>query len=159
MTFTIHFLRHFASPEPYEVFPDFIPFVEKIKSNQTKLAVISNYDKRLPPVLKKLGLSHYFDKIITSEEAKMSKPDSAIFHFCQNECGAVDFLPEEILHIGDDIEKDYKGARNVNWNSLVIKRNQNNDYSSMVFSPGHICNSFEEVFCVIQTPELLLPDK
>ena len=31
---------------------------------------------------------------------------------------------EEILHIGDDLKKDYLGAKNVGWNALLIQRNK-----------------------------------
>ena len=82
------------------MFPDFLPFAEKIKSKNIKFAVVSNYDIRLHGILDKLNLSHFFDKIITSEEAKVSKPDSPIFEFCQNQCEDHGAKPEEILHIG-----------------------------------------------------------
>ena len=59
-------------------------------------------------------------------------------------------------YIGDDIEKDYRGAKNIKWHGLVIKRDQNHD-NSLVSSPRYICNSFDEVYYVMQTPGLLLP--
>ena len=30
--------------------------------------------------------------------------------------------PSEVLHIGDDLDKDYLGARNVGWNSVLVDR-------------------------------------
>ena len=98
--FFLSFYRYYATAEPYHVFPDFLPFAEKIKSKDIKFAVISNYDTRLHGILDKLNLSYFFDKIITSEEAKVSKPESPIFEFCQNQCEVHDAQPEEILHIG-----------------------------------------------------------
>ena len=147
--------RHYATAEPYHVFPDFLPFAESVKSKNITFAVISNYDIRLHGILEKLGLSHFFDKIITSEEAKVSKPSAEIFKLCQNQCGMNAAKPEEILHIGDDIEKDYHGAKNIKWNGLIIKREQNHD-NSLVSAPRYICNSFDEVYYVMQTPGLLL---
>ena len=98
--FLLLIYSYYATAEPYHVFPDFLPFAEKIKSKNIKFAVISNYDVRLHGILDKLNLSHFFDKIITSEEAKVSKPDSPIFEFCQNQCEVHGAKPEEILHIG-----------------------------------------------------------
>jgi len=147
--------RYYATAEPYYVFPDVLPFVEKVKSLNIKLAIISNYDKRLPGILDELRISHFFEKIITSEEAKVSKPDPAIFEFCLKQCN-IRARPENLLHIGDDLDKDYKGAKNLNWNGLVIKRRQNLD-NVLVSSPRYICHSFNEVYYVMQTPGLLLP--
>ena len=31
-------------------------------------------------------------------------------------------MPSEIIHIGDDLSKDYIGARSMDWNALFIDR-------------------------------------
>ena len=147
-TFTEHKSQHivpvaqklydyYASMEPYHVFPDFGHFAQNCQKNGLKMAVLSNFDMRLAGVLSQLGLKDYFEEIITSEEAKASKPDPEIFQYALHKCG-IDAKPNQLLHIGDDHRKDYLGAKNLDWHSLLIDRQKN-------VCEGHVCNSFSQV--------------
>jgi putative hydrolase of the HAD superfamily len=53
-------------------------------------------------------LSQFFEKIITSEEAGVKKPNPAIFQLALQQAGA---QPHESLMVGDDPEVDIEGAR------------------------------------------------
>jgi len=52
-------------------------------------------------------LDGYFDKIITSEEVGVKKPNNKIFEYALNKANAV---PEESIMIGDNWEADIQGA-------------------------------------------------
>ncbi len=69
--------------------------------------------------LEQLGLDHYFDRMIASEEANSEKPNPEIFHY------ALDFAdcrPEEALMIGDAWDKDIEGAIAVGMKAIWFKR-------------------------------------
>jgi FMN phosphatase YigB (HAD superfamily) len=108
----------------YEVFDDFTFFARKLRNLHPHIntGVISNFDKRLTSVLAQLGVAPFFDFVIFSEEAGVSKPDGEIFQAAIKKLGGVQLRPQEILHIGDDVEKDYFGAKNSGWNSIVLNR-------------------------------------
>jgi len=57
--------------------------------------------------LKSSGITHFFDKIITSGRAGFRKPQSEIFEFALNEIGA---SKEECIMIGDNPLADIEGA-------------------------------------------------
>lgn len=65
--------------------------------------------------LEKLGLLHFFDFIVTSEEAGAEKPDPKLFRLCAEKAGV---RPEECLFLGDSYQKDYLGPRAIGMQSL-----------------------------------------
>src|SRR5258708_38745396 len=72
-----------------------------------QLALISNFDGRLRFILQHLGISNYFSYIFISSELGADKPDSEIFR------RAVQIMhldANEVLHVGDDPERDWKAA-------------------------------------------------
>jgi putative hydrolase of the HAD superfamily len=56
-------------------------------------------------------LNRYFDTIIISEEAGFSKPDKRIFELALNK---LNVQSEDVLFVGDDLEKDIAGCQNAN---------------------------------------------
>src|SRR6266566_3277447 len=83
-----------------------VGFLEKLQPH-FQLAVISNFDGRLRFILGQLGISKYFAHIFISSEIGADKPDPEIFR------RAVKFIgvrPNEVLHVGDDSERDWKAA-------------------------------------------------
>ncbi len=67
--------------------------------------------------LKNSGLGAYFTRIITSEAAGSKKPDPDIFIYALKETGA---LACESLMIGDDLEIDMAGARQIGMDQLFV---------------------------------------
>jgi FMN hydrolase / 5-amino-6-(5-phospho-D-ribitylamino)uracil phosphatase len=55
-----------------------------------------------------IGLGHYFKATISAHAHGTSKPDPALFHIA---CRELACEPDEVVHVGDDIELDVRGAR------------------------------------------------
>ena len=72
-----------------------------------RLAVISNFDGRLRFILQHLGISKFFADIFISSEIGADKPDPEIF---RRALKLIDLTPNEVLHVGDDPERDWEGA-------------------------------------------------
>merc|ERR1712240_534856 len=77
---------------------------------------------RIHSILYELGLSPFLSFLITSQEAASSKPESGIFLKAIAKAGIQDLQCEEILHIGDDYNKDYVGARTLGWQAQLVDR-------------------------------------
>lgn len=71
--------------------------------------------------LKNSGMDRYFSSIITSEEARSKKPDPEIFHFALRKTGA---LAQESIMIGDDLEVDMAGARQMGIDQLYVNHDR-----------------------------------
>lgn len=65
----------------------------------------------------RIGIDHYFDFSITASKVGAAKPDPAIFHAAVRAAGVA---PERILHIGDDPERDIRGAAGIRMKTLWI---------------------------------------
>ncbi len=63
------------------------------------MAVVSNFDTRLRPLLHSLGLDCLFDSLIISAEHGIEKPNPRLFEAACEELG-VD--PADAVHVGDD---------------------------------------------------------
>ncbi len=70
---------HFTEAGVWELFPEVIDVLEKLRAARFRLAVISNFDGRLRPILQQLGLTKYFSSVIISSEVGADKPDPLIF--------------------------------------------------------------------------------
>ena len=118
-TFFSALYDYFSQPTSWLVFEDVIPALTALSRQQLKLAVISNWDERLRPLLRRLDLERWFEVVIVSSEVGWAKPDTAIFR-----CAAERLrLPaREILHIGDDMAHDVQGAKAAGFNALLLRR-------------------------------------
>lgn len=115
--------NYYHSPKPYTVLEDGVDVLNKLRENpERKIGVISNFDNRLHDIIPSLGLKPYFDFIVTSEDAQTSKPDPGIFDLAATKSRLDSLEPDQILHVGDDLDKDYFGARSVCWNALLVDR-------------------------------------
>lgn len=114
----------YSTGETFQVQDGAIELLEYLKKEQVPLGVISNYDPRIKPILKNLGLSHYFKFILSSYEARSEKPDVKIFR--EAELYINKGLNRELfLHVGDSYLLDVKGARNAGWSACLMHTNTN----------------------------------
>ncbi len=67
----------------------------------------------------RIGLGHHFKAIISAHTHGVSKPDAALFHMACRELGCE---PDEVVHVGDDIELDVRGARAAGMHVIWINR-------------------------------------
>ena len=98
--------EHFAARGVWELYPE-VPGVLEQLQPRFKLAVISNFDGRLRFILQHLGISKFFAEIFISSEIGADKPDPEIF---QRALKLIDLKPNEVLHVGDDPERDWEAA-------------------------------------------------
>ena len=111
----------FTQPGAWRVFPDVLPALQQFRSRGLKLAVLSNWDDRLRPLLNHLQLEQYFDTLIISCEAGAAKPSPEIY---QAATRALDLPAGNLLHMGDDLKCDLEGPRAAGLNALLLDRSQ-----------------------------------
>lgn len=109
----------FEKKEVWHLYPDVEPTLSELKSRGIRLAVISNWDSRLPALLLNLHLDTFFEKQFISFDLKITKPDARFF---QHALQKMHVEPLEALHIGDDLEEDIEGAQRVGMRAYHIDR-------------------------------------
>lgn len=112
---------HFATAEPWFVYPDVLPALNRWQQQGIELAVVSNFDSRLYPVLKALNLAEYFTSVTISTEVGAAKPESQIFTAALQKHNCI---AENVLHIGDSLKADYCGAKAAGLNAIWLNRQQ-----------------------------------
>jgi putative hydrolase of the HAD superfamily len=66
------------------------------------------------------GFGSYFDPFVASSEVGVLKPDQAIFRFALDKLG---LSPEQVWHIGDNLEADVAGAKAAGLTAVWLNRN------------------------------------
>lgn len=110
---------HFATAEPWLLYPDVLSTLERWRELDIQLGVLSNFDSRVYAVLDALGLSHFFTSVTISTEVGAAKPNRQIFevalqkHLCQ---------PDQAWHVGDRYDEDYQAACAVGIRGIWLRR-------------------------------------
>mmetsp|Transcript_20245 Transcript_20245/g.31634 ORF Transcript_20245/g.31634 Transcript_20245/m.31634 type:complete len:309 (+) Transcript_20245:161-1087(+) len=125
----------FGSHAAYGVFDDATPFLKWCKRHGITCGVLSNADERYgDSILPMLGLSDHMQFFTFSKNVGVEKPGKDIFDTAIQDAqpwlclgnnrirSDVQLLPEEVLHIGNDYQKDYVGATNAGFRSVLLDR-------------------------------------
>lgn len=122
-TFFPELYDRFAQPTAWRLFDDVLPTLNNLAAHGINLAVISNWDERLRPLLETFGLRKYFETVIVSCETGFTKPSPVMFELAARKLG---LAPEFILHVGDSLEHDEYGAKSASFQSRLIDRKLTN---------------------------------
>ncbi|CAM6116643.1 unnamed protein product [Calypogeia fissa] len=111
--------QHFAKGSAWKVAEGATEGLVQLRNAGVKLAVVSNFDSRLRPVLQDLQVYSLFDSIIVSSEVGFEKPAPEIFEAALKELkvGA-----QDAVHVGDDATNDKAGALAIGIESWLWKK-------------------------------------
>jgi putative hydrolase of the HAD superfamily len=113
--------EHFVEPGVWVLYPEVPGVLEQLRP-LFQLAVISNFDGRLRFILQHLGISKYFGNIFISSELGADKPDPEIF---RRALKLIHLDANEVLHAGDDPERDWKAASAAGLSIFRLNRPRN----------------------------------
>ncbi|MBW4440463.1 MAG: HAD family hydrolase [Plectolyngbya sp. WJT66-NPBG17] len=110
---------HFETAKPWMIYPDTIPTLQKLRSLNIPLGVLSNFDSRLYKVLRALDLADFFDSVTISTEVGVAKPDPKIFAIAlaKHQCE-----PANAWHVGDSLQEDYQAAISAGLRGVLLDR-------------------------------------
>ena len=111
--------QRFAEVDAWRIYEDVLPTFDALASKGILLAVVSNWDERLRPLLKQLRLESYFETIIVSSEVAFTKPSPVIFELAAQKLGVP---PDQVLHVGDSVREDWEGATSAGFEALLVDR-------------------------------------
>ena len=113
--------EHFAGAGVWELYREVIDVLEKL-APQFQLAVVSNFDGRLRFILEHLGISKFFARVFISSELGADKPNPEIF---RRALKFTNLAANQVLHVGDDPERDWKAAEAVGLAVFKLDRRRN----------------------------------
>ena len=101
------------------LFDDVLSTLKMLKERRLILGLITNATKEKLSLHNKLGLEHYLDFVVTSQEVGADKPKPPIFLAALDRAGVKAF---EALHVGDQYQLDVMGAIGAGINPILIDR-------------------------------------
>ncbi|HEY6168373.1 MAG TPA: HAD-IA family hydrolase [Verrucomicrobiae bacterium] len=111
--------ERFAEPDAWRVFDDVLPVLDALASRGVRLGVVSNWDERLKPLLRRLKLHQHFETVVVSCDVGATKPSPSIFTHALRRLGVE---PAAALHVGDGVREDVEGARAAGMASVLLAR-------------------------------------
>ena len=128
-------------PKKNKLFPHTIEVLEYLSEKYSLHIITNGFEKVQHIKLKYSNLEKYFDKIITSEQVGVKKPNPKIFNFALSRAKTTE---KESIYIGDDLEVDIIGC-------------QNCEIKGVYFNPkkiSHSENTTFEISCLSQLKDL-----
>ena len=98
----------FFCPRKNKLFPFSIEILDYLSKKYSLHIITNGFEKVQHIKLKYSDLDKYFDKIITSEQVGVKKPNPKIFEFALSNAKTT---IEESIYIGDDLEVDIVGCQ------------------------------------------------
>ena len=111
--------ERFARSETWRLYDDVSSVLDYLKSRDLKLAIVSNWDSRLPALCDQLGITEFFQTVVVSSLVGYEKPHPAIFQIALER---TQLSPQQVLYIGDDPFLDYQAAQKLDIHALHLDR-------------------------------------
>lgn len=126
----------FGHADAWQVYDEVPALLPALRGAGLRLAVVSNFDPRLPRLLEETGLAAHFEVVVVSSQVGVEKPHPAIF---EELLGALRLPPGDVLHVGDSRRDDVEGALAVGMEALWLTRgSRQGDLSSLAELPVHL---------------------
>lgn len=97
----------FADAALWQPYPEVPPLLQRWHGQGLKLAVVSNFDSRLEPLLEQLGLRRWLDAVVVSSGAGAAKPEPAPLLLA---LGQLELPGSAVWHVGDSHEDEAAAA-------------------------------------------------
>ena len=127
-TFFEEVYLYYAKPEAWGVYPEVPEVFEALRDYAVDLAVLSNWDGRLHPILDGHGLGELVQHRFISAELGWGKPDPAIYRHVSD---VLRLPPEALLSVGDDARNDVEAPRKAGWRAVQIERPKHDLWSAV----------------------------
>ncbi|MEX2173456.1 MAG: HAD-IA family hydrolase [Pirellulaceae bacterium] len=111
--------RHFAQSEHWRLFHDVAFAINELAGRGVRLAIASNFDRRLHAIRQALAPLDRCERCFVSSEVGYPKPDRRFFSTIEQQLG---LAADEILLVGDDRTNDILGARAAGWQAALLAR-------------------------------------
>jgi HAD superfamily hydrolase (TIGR01549 family) len=128
------------------LYDDVSETIKELKKRGLKLYILSgNHSQGITTLLDEANILSFFEEIITVDKYNIMKVKN--FKILLNHSQE---SPENILHIGDSLETDAKGAQNFSIEPIIIRREDElvYDYNRVPHSFKTI-NRLEELFAIL----------
>lgn len=115
----------FAVATNWRVYPDVAECLSQLKQQGHYLAIASNFDSRLIPIVDQFEQLSVLDDVFCSAGLGFRKPDPAFYRQVLERVSQRLGRPvagSEIIFVGDCVENDFHGPRRAGWSAFWLDR-------------------------------------
>jgi putative hydrolase of the HAD superfamily len=112
-------IQYFRAPRAWTVAAGAASCCMQVRARGMKVAIVSNWDHHLRPLLEEIGAATWLDTIVVSAEEQLEKPDPRMF---LRACERLGVEPGAAVHVGDNPDDDIAGATAAGCAALLIGR-------------------------------------
>ncbi len=116
--------HHFAQPEHWSCFPDVSTTTQSLSEMEIRVAIASNFDRRLHAICDGHEELKAFERRLISSELGTRKPGLG---FYRRVIEQLDCPAGQILMVGDSLDNDVQPARQVGMHAVELVRGNSND--------------------------------
>jgi putative hydrolase of the HAD superfamily len=110
------YLKHYENS--WRALPDVAPFLEAMKDQP--MGILSDgAQAQQEKKLRRVGIDHYFQFVMTAESIGAAKPDPEMFRAA---CRRAGVRPDQACYIGDNLQKDALGAARAGLRGVWLNR-------------------------------------
>lgn len=121
-----------AFVEKMQVFDGVMELLACLRERNIKVGICSDLTAHIQfRKLKNLGLSRVVNAVVTSEECGREKPSSDMFKLV---LGKLQVCPCDSIMVGDSLEKDIRGAKNVGMKAILYGSRDDGEVCALTFS-------------------------
>jgi HAD superfamily hydrolase (TIGR01509 family) len=125
----------------FHLYPETRPILQELHRRGYLVGAVSNWSSELPNILKDLRLIDCLDSLVVSDQIGYHKPQPEIFRYALDSLGVPAI---STVHIGDDLQADVEGARQVGIKPIWLDRNARDDITR-----SHRIQSLDELFNIL----------
>ena len=107
---------HYEHPSAWHIAHGAVDAARRLRRSGVRVVLASNWDSRLPTLLRTLALDDEFDAIVFSADIGVEKPSEEFFHAVAR---AADVPAARCAHVGDAPVADVAGARSAGFGVAV----------------------------------------
>lgn len=126
---------HYENPDAWHVAPGAPEALAALREGGVRVAVVSNWDERLPKLLRDCGFDERaLDAVVVSAEVLSDKPDGRIFDVALRRLGMSSEEAGAAVHVGDSVVNDVEGARAAGFGSALLWSSKNEEGCAFDFA-------------------------
>jgi putative hydrolase of the HAD superfamily len=109
----------FSQTDTWRLRPGCLAMLERLRARGIAIGVVSNFDRRLPGLLARLGIAPLVDTVVLPSDAGAAKPDPRIFELALARLGVT---AAAAVFVGDSPDDDLRGAEATGLRTVDVKR-------------------------------------
>jgi putative hydrolase of the HAD superfamily len=126
----------------WNIYNDVTETLEKLIAKGYKNVILSNHIPELNEIVNNIGLEKYFIRTFSSGKIGYEKPNRKIYKYVFCELG---LDKKDYMMIGDSYESDIKGGIGVGIKSILVRKENKNEYKWHCKDLKNIMETIEEI--------------